>query len=90
MMTDFVSWLRKDTQIRPAIVAGIAQFQLVHVHPFVDGNGRSARLLSTFASTEPATISSGSSLSASITTATGPLITKRCKAARERGMNIAG
>jgi len=28
-------------------VAGIAQFQLVHIHPFVDGNGRTARLLST-------------------------------------------
>jgi Fic family protein len=47
MMTDFVSWLQKDTQIHPVIVAGIAQFQLVHVHPFVDGNGRTARLLST-------------------------------------------
>src|SRR5271169_239990 len=47
MMTDFVSWLRKDTKIHPIIVAGIAQFQLVHVHPFVDGNGRTARLLST-------------------------------------------
>jgi len=29
------------------LVAGIAQFQLVHIHPFVDGNGRSSRLLST-------------------------------------------
>jgi Fic family protein len=47
MMTDFVSWLQKDTKIHPVIVAGIAQFQLVHVHPFVDGNGRTARLLST-------------------------------------------
>ncbi len=47
MMTDFVSWLQRDTQIHPVIVAGIAQFQLVHVHPFVDGNGRTARLLST-------------------------------------------
>src|SRR6267378_8440011 len=47
MMTDFVSWLQKDTQIHPVIVAGIAQFQLVHIHPFVDGNGRTARLLST-------------------------------------------
>jgi Fic family protein len=28
-------------------VAGIAQFQLVHIHPFVDGNGRTSRLLST-------------------------------------------
>ena len=29
------------------LVAGIAQFQLVHIHPFVDGNGRTSRLLST-------------------------------------------
>ena len=28
-------------------MAGIAQFQLLHIHPFVDGNGRTARLLST-------------------------------------------
>jgi Fic family protein len=47
MMTDLVAWLQKETQINPVIVAGIAQFQLVHIHPFVDGNGRSARLLST-------------------------------------------
>jgi Fic family protein len=29
------------------LVAGIAQFQLVHIHPFLDGNGRTSRLLST-------------------------------------------
>jgi Fic family protein len=29
------------------LVAAIAQFQLVHIHPFVDGDGRTARLLST-------------------------------------------
>ena len=29
------------------LVSGIAQFQLVHIHPFVDGNGRTSRLLST-------------------------------------------
>jgi Fic family protein len=29
------------------LVRGIAQFQLVHIHPFVDGNGRTSRLLST-------------------------------------------
>jgi Fic family protein len=47
MMTDLVAWLQRETQINPVIVAGIAQFQLVHIHPFVDGNGRTARLLST-------------------------------------------
>jgi Fic family protein len=47
MKTDFVSWLQEGTEIHPVIVTGIAQFQLVHVHPFVDGNGRTARLLST-------------------------------------------
>ena len=29
------------------LASGIAQFQLVHIHPFVDGNGRTSRLLST-------------------------------------------
>jgi Fic family protein len=47
MTTDLVAWLQGETQINPVIVAGIAQFQLVHIHPFVDGNGRTARLLST-------------------------------------------
>jgi Fic family protein len=26
---------------------GISQFQLMHIHPFVDGNGRTSRLLAT-------------------------------------------
>ena len=47
MMADFVAWLQGETQINPVIVAAIAQFQLVYIHPFVDGNGRTARLLST-------------------------------------------
>jgi Fic family protein len=28
-------------------VSGVAQYQLVHIHPFLDGNGRTSRLLST-------------------------------------------
>lgn len=47
MMSDLVAWMRMEEQINPILVAGIAQFQLVHIHPFLDGNGRSARLLST-------------------------------------------
>ncbi len=29
------------------LISGIAQFQLVHIHPFIDGNVRTSRLLST-------------------------------------------
>ncbi|MHB8106142.1 MAG: Fic family protein [Candidatus Cryosericum sp.] len=47
LMTDLVEWLNTDTGINTVLVGGIAQFQLVHIHPFVDGNGRTARLLAT-------------------------------------------
>lgn len=46
-MQELVGWLREETAVHPVLVAGIAQFQLVHIHPFVDGNGRTSRLLST-------------------------------------------
>lgn len=47
LMQELVEWLRTESGIHPVLVAGIAQFQLVHIHPFVDGNGRTSRLLST-------------------------------------------
>jgi Fic family protein len=47
LMHELVEWLRAESVIHPVLVAGVAQFQLVHIHPFVDGNGRSSRLLST-------------------------------------------
>lgn len=47
MMADMVGWLRSEHGVNPVIEAGIAQFQLVHIHPFDDGNGRTSRLLST-------------------------------------------
>lgn len=47
MMSELVDWLKLEQEINPVLIAGIAQFQLVHIHPFLDGNGRSARLLST-------------------------------------------
>lgn len=46
MMQKLVDWMTKEEEIDPVLVAGIAQFQLVHIHPFLDGNGRTARLLS--------------------------------------------
>ena len=47
MMSDMVKWLNSDLDVHPVLVSGIAQFQLVHIHPFLDGNGRTSRLLST-------------------------------------------
>lgn len=47
LMRELVEWLNRPTDIHPVIVSGIAQFQLVHIHPFLDGNGRASRLLST-------------------------------------------
>lgn len=49
MMEEFSSWLKKEevTSVSPVIMAAIGHHQLVTVHPFVDGNGRTARALAT-------------------------------------------
>jgi len=47
LVRGFVVWSNKDKDISDILAAGIAQFQFVHIHPFLDGNGRTARLLST-------------------------------------------
>ena len=36
-----------DPWVHPVIQAGIAQHRLVWIHPFVDGNGRTARMFTT-------------------------------------------
>jgi Fic family protein len=46
-MRDLVGWLNEPGEMHPVLVSGVAQFQLVHIHPFLDGNGRTSRLLST-------------------------------------------
>ena len=51
LMKELVRWLNSpelgSEAVHPVLVSGIAQFYLVHVHPFLDGNGRTSRLLST-------------------------------------------
>jgi len=47
MMAELVDWLNHERDVHPVLVSGIAQFQLVQIHPFLDGNGRTSRLLST-------------------------------------------
>ncbi len=45
MVEDFIDWLNRPEgkDIHPVIKAGIAHYVLVAIHPFVEGNGRSAR-----------------------------------------------
>ncbi len=49
MMEDFSGWLKKSevANISPVIMAAIGHHQLVTIHPFIDGNGRTARALAT-------------------------------------------
>lgn len=47
LMAELVDWLNREKETHPVLVSGIAQFQFVHIHPFLDGNGRTSRLLST-------------------------------------------
>lgn len=47
MMTKLVDWLNQEQEVHPVLASGISQFQFVHIHPFLDGNGRTSRLLST-------------------------------------------
>ncbi len=44
-----IEWLDSPNakEIDPVIGAGIAHYEFVRIHPFVDGNGRTARVLST-------------------------------------------
>ena len=47
LMRAFALWLRDDTETHPVLKAGIVHIHLVGIHPFWDGNGRTARALST-------------------------------------------
>ena len=47
MMDNFVAWINRPTplDLSPILYAGIAHYQLVAIHPFEDGNGRTTRVL---------------------------------------------
>lgn len=44
-MQEFIQWLEAKQGEHPVRIAADAHFRLVSIHPFVDGNGRCARLL---------------------------------------------
>lgn len=47
LIRDFLDWLIKTSseEIHPILKAAIAQYEMVRIHPFIDGNGRVARAL---------------------------------------------
>ena len=45
LMDDFFSWIKKENKLHAVELAAEAHYRLVTIHPFVDGNGRTARLL---------------------------------------------
>lgn len=47
LMRGMVDWINKSSEVPRAIVAGIAHYQFATIHPYYDGNGRTARLLTT-------------------------------------------
>ena len=45
LMEEFIEWLSEDQPLHPVHLAAEAHYRLVTIHPFIDGNGRTARLL---------------------------------------------
>ncbi|MFH0732907.1 MAG: Fic family protein, partial [Candidatus Omnitrophota bacterium] len=49
LVQDFIDWLNLDKSwgINPVLLAGIVHYEIARIHPFIDGNGRTARLFAT-------------------------------------------
>jgi len=48
LIDELLVWLNNSTdEMYPVIIAGILHYELVRIHPFIDGNGRTSRLMAT-------------------------------------------
>ncbi len=44
-MENFIVWIENENTLHPVILAALVHYKFVSIHPFIDGNGRTARLL---------------------------------------------
>jgi Fic family protein len=47
LMKQLLEWLNRNDELPAPLKAGIAHYQFATIHPYYDGNGRTARLLAT-------------------------------------------
>ncbi|MEW6042552.1 MAG: Fic family protein [Elusimicrobiota bacterium] len=49
LVEGFIQWLNQDStwEMNPVLLAGIVHYEIARIHPFIDGNGRTARLFAT-------------------------------------------
>lgn len=49
LVLDLLCWLNdaKTNDINPVIVGGVTHYEMVRIHPFIDGNGRTSRIIAT-------------------------------------------
>ena len=48
LMNNLINWLNQEHKnINPVMQAGVIHYEFVRIHPFIDGNGRTARALAT-------------------------------------------
>jgi len=47
-LTELYTWLHEEKEFHPLLKAAILHHQFAYIHPFFDGNGRLARILTTY------------------------------------------
>ncbi|MFH1665659.1 MAG: Fic family protein [Candidatus Omnitrophota bacterium] len=50
LVEEFLDWLNSDKAqtVNQVLLAGIVHYEVARIHPFIDGNGRTARLMAAF------------------------------------------